>query len=325
MRLLSIAAGIVGFAVIANGADIQAVSMRTPVRHFEAEYTYAPGTSEQAERHVSLDRRYEFLFLNSSASGMSLGFDPEATVREYLESDVQEAMRVARAQAQRTGSDYNEILQGLLENARYKTVDCRIVTRQMVEHLITDRVQVSRGADGREIHRFQNREDQLDVALIARQLSRIVISRDSAITSDDHGPHFTCLPRTVGNESAACGELRIQYNPLPAQAGVFRGQRSLVFNPALCERYSADMDFDSCELNFQIQRCGLRYTERAEGVAAGDLTARGLSDFLEANKNSAINALQEGRSLFTPAAPDASSVPANFYNDFHAPNSRSAN
>ncbi|MBI3555113.1 MAG: hypothetical protein HY074_02470 [Deltaproteobacteria bacterium] len=296
MRAYAFAAGLICFATIAMGGED--VLMQTRTYKYEGEYLYAPGTSDQATVGLSVTRKFKFLMLDSKPDEQDtskLALEKDSTIREYLAEDISGAIAEARQKARASRKNVQDFLPKLLANLPFKNVDCRMVARSMVEHLITNRVQLDKNSDGSLTHRYQTREDQLDMVMMAKQLDQISISRDSKITTTDQEPHFTCRRTSMSDGPAKCGDLRIKYNPLEAQSGVFKGKKAVVFDEQACDKKLDETDRRSCELHVQVQRCGMKFSQKAEGKRAGMASTRGLSDELEANMNDEIRARQDGR------------------------------
>ena len=286
----------------------EGVLFTTPEFNHEAEYDQHRGTSDEHRVHATVQRKFKFRFpysvirkadpsiIRLDGSAPEMVPDDSYTLRQYLESDVAEAVKASQ-----------------LQELRFKEVDCRVVARRMVENLIGYRVEagstsaVSSGA--RAALRFQDRDDAREearpqqgmfhVMLVAEQLDRITILRDPSIGAADVAPHFTCGRTVIDGEVARCGELVVKFNPLEAQSGPFKGQRAVVFDPDTCgapdpNAYVAERNLAHCELLVQVQGCGLRHTLKADDAQVFDAAALGLADFLEAAKNDAVEK-REGR------------------------------
>ena len=296
MRAYAFAFGLLGFATIAMGGED--VLMKTKTYNYAGEYVYAPGTTEESTVGLSVSRRFKFLMLDAKIDEKDptqLKLENDSTIREYLSDEVTAAIDEARSKAAASHGDVKDYLPKLLAGLHVKNVDCRMVARSMVEHLIVNRIQLDKSADGSLTHRYQTREDQLDVVMMAKQLDQISIGRDSTISgTDDKEPRFTCRSTASPDGPAKCGDLRIKYNPLEAQSGVFKGQKAVVFDRKACDKHDDETSLRVCELRVQVQRCGLKYTQKAEGQRAGSASTRGLSDELEANMNAEIRAREDG-------------------------------
>lgn len=324
MRAITFAAGLLGFAAIAMGAE--PLKVIAPPIAIQASYLYAPGTGVQREEPLTFSRRFEFLFpgaTRDNANPSQLAIDPDATILQYEYDDVAKAIKEAGRRAVIEQRDAGEILSGLIDGLSPETIDCRRVAREMVENLISSRLKVTKHAKG-ESHSYQKRNDKLDSLLVAKQLNSISIARDSSITSDDNEPRFTCQATVVDREVAKCGDLRIKYNPLEAQSGALKGRKAVVVNPVKCAEFKAEMGSRACNLVFQVQRCGLHYTQKAEGARVGKASTQGLADFLEKAISDELRARQNGtyRRAAVAGRPVPAAAPAadvSVYEEFKAP------
>lgn len=341
MRFVAFVAGIIGFSAIAASAAEEERLMlvfTSKTQHLEADYTYAPGTSEEATIPISLDRKFNWQYLDAVVDPKNpneMAADSNAMITEVLYQDVEQAIAAAQKEALKRKIDVKHVLPKYLKDLRQDQIDCRKVARRMVESLMGNRVKLKERSDGSLHHRYQLRGDHLDSLLVARQLHTITISRDSSITATDKDPRFVCTATKVGKDDASCGSLNIKFNPLTAQGGVFQGKKVLVFNPNECVKQLDDMTFESCELMAQVQRCGMKYTQKAEGARAGSPSTWGLADQLQKAANAEMRARQEGRYLpgakkpKTVAADDdqqesSSPIDPTFYDRFKKPSGNPA-
>jgi hypothetical protein len=319
MRTIAVAAGLLGFAAIAMGGE--GVMIKSPTRAWQAEYVYAPGTSEESVRSISLSRKFTFFYPEAQLNGDRTGMAPDANanIQEYRWDDVVQAMRDARIPANASAQDRARLLKPFLDKLPVHTVDCRQVARDMVEHLVGYRLKVTTDSRGNQTRSYYDNQDQADVIATAEQLSSITISRDTSITPTDIEPRFTCRSVVVDQAPAHCGDLRLRYNPLPAQSGAFAGKPAVVL-PAECTSHGLDY-FSKCKLPYEVARCGLSYSEKASGARAENPSTWGLADFLKTNRDAEIRSREDG--TYNPSAElQAETTAEEVQGQFVAPGSR---
>lgn len=297
-------------------------------RLFRGHYTYAPHTMmEQRGVPVSIPRRFEFTFLDSEYSARSssgLAPDPEAIVREYSKADVDNARARAAALAFNENISVKEAERRLLAQLPSRAIDCRVVARNMVLALVEHDMKEVVYPNNVHSHQYYRYSDEceerglrgessasskkncvkgsLDRAIVARQLGRIAIERDRTIPSGDINPHFTCQAGAVNGETVGCGDLTVRYNPVPAVSGPFKGQKALVYDERVCQRLTtaatsrdeAQMSRLACKNMLELERCGLRFTAKADGDRAGYPSTQGLADKLRQLRDDEIRSRERG-------------------------------
>jgi len=332
--------GVLALVVASAALGGSSLYVPTPSYTYEANYPVFPGTPYEKDAKISINRKLHFYFAGGQVDPKNpkkIIVDDEMLLKEYTPQLIAQAKQQAsqetwkQAQKEKMTTSqkyldkvYAEILSKKMAVLPYKPVDCHVVAKNMVEHMITYRVEVTKSksnSDG-ESRRLQRREDHLDSALVAKQLGKITIMKGE--------PAYQCKAGKVQGLYGRCADLVITTRPRVAASGPFKGKQAVIFDPTACGQFAEEMDFNSCELMMQIQGCGLRYVQKSWGAHSSNAATRGLSDALEAFKDDELRLLQDGHELLTdpdddkPAAqaaeaPASNGVPNDFYNSFVKP------
>lgn len=204
---------------------------------------------------------------------------------------------------QKSGELSQFTFDSVTQKFKVQSVDCRSVTKQMVNALIGHEVSVrERDSGDKERRMFLRRSDKLQSLLIAKNLNKVMIHERTKAEESGKKPTYKCTETTDKNGvKRACGVLDISYKPVKRKNKTMKGKAAILFAP---EEYinQADVEISKSDIKYlqlmaRVNGCGLRYVMKGLAQTFSDENKVGLVDTLESAMYNDIQELEKAGPL----------------------------